>query len=93
MVRGRVPSQRWQGSQRDPRGQWENLWSSELRHSLDLAAEEPGMDKVAYVAANPTEAGLVELPEERPGVLLVPGAEVKTTNILRLLKYFTSNCA
>ncbi len=48
-------------------------------------------DKIAYVAANPTEAGLVESPEEWPGVMLLPGDEVKTTNIPRPSTYFTSN--
>ena len=74
-------------------GQWENLWSSEPYHSLELAAEEDIIDKVAYVAANPTEAGLVQAPEEWPGVMLLPGAEVKTTNLPRPSKYFTSNDA
>jgi len=70
-------------------GEWENLWSAEPYHSLDLGADEDVIDKIAYVAANPTEAGLVESPEEWPGVMLLPGAEVRTLEIHRPTTYFT----
>ena len=70
-------------------GQWENLWSAEPYHSLELAADEDVIDQIAYVAANPTEAGLVESPEEWPGVLLLPGADVRTFTIARPTTYFT----
>ena len=70
-------------------GEWENLWSAEPYHSLELGADEDVIDKIAYVAANPTEAGLVESPEEWPGVMLLPGAEVRTLEIQRPATYFT----
>jgi REP element-mobilizing transposase RayT len=70
-------------------GQWENLWSAEPYHSLELAADEDVIDKIAYVAANPTEAGLVESPEEWPGVLLLPGADTRAFTIARPTTYFT----
>ena len=71
-------------------GEWENLWSAEPYHSLELGAEEDVIDKIAYIAANPTEAGLVETPEEWPGVLLLPEAEVRTLEITRPTTYFTN---
>ena len=70
-------------------GEWENLWSAESYHALELGADEDVIDKVAYVAANPTEAGLVETPEEWPGVMLLPDTEVRTLEIKRPPKYFT----
>ena len=70
-------------------GQWENLWAAEPYHSLELAADEDVIDQIGYVAANPTEAGLVESPEEWPGVLLLPGADVRTFTIARPTTYFT----
>jgi REP element-mobilizing transposase RayT len=53
-------------------GQWENLWSAEPYHLLELGAGEDVIDKIAYVAANPVDAGLVASPEEWPGVMLLP---------------------
>jgi len=70
-------------------GEWENLWSAEPYHSLELGAQEEVLDKIAYVAANPTEAGLVETPEAWPGVLLLPQAQVRTLEITRPTRYFT----
>ena len=72
-------------------GEWENLWSAESYHSLELGADEDVIDKIAYVAANPTEAGLVESPEEWPGVMLLPGAEVRSVEIKRPATYFTNS--
>jgi hypothetical protein len=74
-----------------PQGQWENLWSAEHYHRLELASDEDVIDKIAYVAANPTEAGLVESPEEWPGVMLLPEGEVRTLEIRRPGKYFTND--
>ena len=71
--------------------QWENLWSAEHYHSLELASDEDVIDKIAYVAANPTEAGRVESPEEWPGVMLLPEGEVRTLEIRRPGKYFTND--
>jgi putative transposase len=50
-------------------GRWENLWSSEKTSVVYLAAEQDVLDKMAYVIANPTAAGLVRSPEEWPGVI------------------------
>jgi REP element-mobilizing transposase RayT len=72
-------------------GQWENLWSAEHYHSLELAADEDVIDKIAYVAANPTEARLVESPDKWPGVMLLPEGEVRTLAIRRPGKYFTND--
>ncbi len=70
-------------------GESENLWSAEPYHGLELGADEDVVDKIAYVAANPTEAGLVESPEEWPGVMLLPEAEVRTLEVKRPATYFT----
>ncbi len=50
-------------------GRWENLWSSEKTSVVYLAAEEDVLDKMAYVIANPTAAGLVHAPDEWPGII------------------------
>ena len=72
-------------------GQWDNLWSAEQYHSLELASDEDVIDKIAYIAANPTEAGLVESPDDWPGVMLLPEGEGKTLEIRRPGKYFTNS--
>ncbi|MDC3955158.1 transposase [Polyangium jinanense] len=72
-------------------GQWENLWSAEQYHSLELGSDEDVIDKIAYIASNPTEAGLVESPEEWPGVMLLPEGEGKTLEIQRPGKYFANS--
>jgi REP element-mobilizing transposase RayT len=69
-------------------GEWENLWSAESCHTLELGADEDVIDKIAYVAANPTEAGLVESPQEWPGVMLLPEADVRALEINRPTTYF-----
>jgi hypothetical protein len=50
-------------------GQWENLWAAEPYNGVVLPTEEELLDKVAYVAANPVEAGLVESPSAWPGFI------------------------
>jgi putative transposase len=50
-------------------GRWENLWSSEKTSVVYLAAEQDVLDKMAYVIANPTAAGLVRSPDSWPGVI------------------------
>jgi len=50
-------------------GQWESLWSAEAPHYLELASDEDVVRKMAYVIANPVAAGLVEHPEQWPGIL------------------------
>ncbi len=50
-------------------GRWEALWSSEKPSVVYLATEHDVLDKMAYVIANPTAAGLVRSPEQWPGVI------------------------
>jgi putative transposase len=48
---------------------WENLWSSDKTSVVLLVSEEDVLEKMAYVLANPTAAGLVKAPHEWPGVI------------------------
>jgi len=50
-------------------GRWENFWSSDKPSIVELATEQDVLDKMAYVMANPTTAGLVYSPEEWPGLI------------------------
>ncbi len=50
-------------------GECENLWAAEPYHAEELPTEEELLDKVAYVAANPVAAGLVESPNAWPGFI------------------------
>jgi putative transposase len=50
-------------------GQWENFWAAEPCNVVRLATNEDIEDKIAYVAANPVAAGLVDEPHRWPGVL------------------------
>ncbi|NOU29651.1 MAG: hypothetical protein HOO96_17235 [Polyangiaceae bacterium] len=50
-------------------GQWENVWAAEPYDAVVLPTEEELLDKVAYVAANPVAAGLVETPDAWPGFI------------------------
>lgn len=50
-------------------GQWENLWSYERASAVLLPTQDDVIAKIAYATANPVEAGLVETPEQWPGVL------------------------
>ena len=49
-------------------GQRENLWSAEPCSAVRLADDQDVVDKIAYVAANPVAAGLVQKPEDWPGL-------------------------
>lgn len=51
-------------------GSADNFWSSEKPKSIRLADPREIIDKIAYVAANPVAAGLVESPEKWPGLVL-----------------------
>jgi REP element-mobilizing transposase RayT len=53
-------------------GQRENLWSNDRPNLLLLGDEDDVIAKIAYLTANPVEAGLVPRPEEWPGVMLLP---------------------
>jgi len=50
-------------------GRWENLWSSEKASLVRLLTANDVIAKMAYTVANPTAAGIVETPEQWPGVL------------------------
>lgn len=43
-------------------GQWENPCAAEPYNEVVLPTEEEFLDKIAYLAANPVEAGLAESP-------------------------------
>jgi REP element-mobilizing transposase RayT len=50
-------------------GRWENLWSSDKPSVVRLVSDEDILEKMAYVIANPTAAGLVRAPSQWPGVI------------------------
>ena len=50
-------------------GRWENLWSSDKTSVVLLVSDDDVLEKMAYVIANPTAAGLVRSPREWPGVI------------------------
>jgi REP element-mobilizing transposase RayT len=50
-------------------GQWENLWAAEPCNVVRLVTDDDVEDKIAYVAANPVAAGLVDDPTAWPGFL------------------------
>ncbi|HVJ15686.1 MAG TPA: hypothetical protein VM686_09595 [Polyangiaceae bacterium] len=50
-------------------GRWENFWSSDKPSIVRLVTEQDVLDKMAYVLANPTTAGLVHSPDEWPGLI------------------------
>ena len=67
-------------------GQWENLWSAEHPSVVRLPTEQDVLAKIAYAAANPVAAALVQSPEQWPGVLLYkPGT---TLTVRRPKAYF-----
>jgi REP element-mobilizing transposase RayT len=72
-------------------GQCENVWSVERCHLLELGDEWAVIRQIAYLAANPTEAGLVETPEQWPGVLYLPGDEIHIERVRRPKAYFGEN--
>jgi putative transposase len=49
------------------RGRWENFWADEQPGQVKLVKEEAVLDKIAYAAANPVTAQLVEHVEHWPG--------------------------
>jgi len=67
-------------------GEAENLWAAEPASAVLLGDDEDAIKKIAYVVANPVAAGLVELPEEWPGLRLW-GESAKT--ISRPDRYFS----
>jgi REP element-mobilizing transposase RayT len=69
-------------------GQWENLWSAEPCHLLELGDDNDTIDKIAYLAANPVDAGLVASPEEWPGVMRVAKECVISEIVRRPASYF-----
>jgi len=69
-------------------GQWESLWSSEPPHYLELASDDDVIGKMAYVIANPVSAGLVERPDDWPGVLIWATNENVETVVARPQNFF-----
>lgn len=67
-------------------GQWENLWSAEKANAVRLPTLGDVLDKIAYCAANPVAAALVDAPDKWPGVnIWLPGT---TRRIARPSRYF-----
>jgi REP element-mobilizing transposase RayT len=50
-------------------GRWENMWSAEDTNVVELVDDATVLEKIAYVIANPTAAGLVNAPTKWPGLL------------------------
>ena len=69
-------------------GQWENLWAAEAPHELEVGDSEDLLRRIAYMAANPVEAGLVPTPEEWPGVLHLPSDDERGLRVQRPKAYF-----
>ncbi len=69
-------------------GQWENLWSADHCHCLELGDDDAVVQRIAYVAANPVEAGLVAAPQEWPGVMLLPREQAYAEAVARPKEYF-----
>lgn len=69
-------------------GRRENLWAAEKANVLPIADDLALLDRIAYIVANPVDAGLVAQPEEWPGVLhWKPGV----MRIKRPTGYFAAN--
>jgi len=51
-------------------GRWENFWASEPASYVRLLDDDAVVDKLAYLLANPIDAGLVEYGKEWPGLRL-----------------------
>lgn len=69
-------------------GRNENLWSVDRCHHLELADDVAVIREIAYAAVNPTAAGLVETPDQWPGVMYIPGDEVHVERVRRPKAYF-----
>ncbi len=69
-------------------GRSENFWSSHETSAVLLETADDVLDKMAYVIANPTQAGLVEEPHEWPGVITTTLRQVMETR--RPSAYFRS---
>jgi putative transposase len=67
-------------------GQWENLWSSEQPNAVRLGDGEDVARKMAYVATNPVDAGLVADPSDWPGLNVW---ETEDLVVERPLDYFS----
>ena len=50
-------------------GRKENLWAGHQTSAVQLGDDQDVLDKLAYVVANPTAAGLVRAPQKWPGVI------------------------
>jgi putative transposase len=56
----------------------ENVWAAGKTSVVELGEESDIIDKMAYLVANPTTAGLVRRPKEWPGVITTRLRETKT---------------
>jgi REP element-mobilizing transposase RayT len=67
-------------------GRKENLWSGHQTSVVEIGDDQDVIDKLAYVVANPTAAGLVRAPQKWPGVITTRLGESK--RIKRPADYF-----
>mgnify|MGYP003343059128 CR=1 FL=1 len=58
------------------------------RGRVDLEAPVDVVDKVAYVIANPTAAGLVATPAEWPGLITLPESLGRDARVVQRPDYF-----
>jgi hypothetical protein len=66
-------------------GQFENLWSNEKTNLLPIVDDAAFISRMAYLATNPVDAGLVEEPGQWPGINLWEPCVIK---VRRPDKYF-----
>jgi REP element-mobilizing transposase RayT len=59
-------------------GRTENVWSVGQTSAVELGDEWDILEKMAYVVANPTAAGLLRSPQKWPGVITTKLCEMKT---------------
>jgi REP element-mobilizing transposase RayT len=72
-------------------GRWGGFWSRERASLVRLGDEDDVIAKIAYLAANPVEAGLVATPSRWPGVMLLPRAGAYEVGARRPEGYFAAN--
>lgn len=66
-------------------GRWEALWSSDKPSVVALSTDSDILEKMAYVVANPTAAGLVRVPHEWPGVI---SAQFGSSTVVQRPEFF-----
>lgn len=70
-------------------GRKENVWAAHQTSVVELGDAQDVLDKLAYVVANPTAAGLVRSPQKWPGVITRRLGE--RWNVKRPADYFRTN--